>query len=42
MGLGSLAGLTELLVRFTDDDTDPATIAELAVDIVFDGFASQG
>ncbi|WP_161976467.1 TetR/AcrR family transcriptional regulator [Mycolicibacterium sp. CH28] len=40
MGLGSLAGLTDLLARFSDDRTDPSAIARLAVDIVFDGFTA--
>lgn len=41
MGLGSLAGLSDLLVRFSGDGADPAAIAQLAVDIVFDGFVAR-
>jgi hypothetical protein len=40
MGLGSLAGLTDLLTRFSADDTGPAAIAQLAVEILFDGFTA--
>jgi TetR/AcrR family transcriptional regulator len=40
MGLGSLAGLTHLVSRFSHDGADPADIAQLAVDIVFDGFTA--
>lgn len=41
MGLGSLAGLTDLLGRFSGADTDPAAVTRLAIDIVFDGFAPR-
>jgi hypothetical protein len=35
-----LAGLTDLLTRFSADDTGPAAIAQLAVEILFDGFTA--